>query len=59
MGLRVVAQIIQLLNTRNKRPMNFELNGYRSPEGEEGCRALLIIPDGYNFDINDGYGKQN
>ena len=58
-GLRVVAQIIQLLNTRNKRPMNFELNGYRSPEGEEGCRALLIIPDGYNFDINDGYGKQN
>lgn len=52
-GLRVVAQIIQLLNSRNKRPMRFELSGYRSPEGEEGCRALLIIPDAYNFDLND------
>lgn len=52
-GLRVVAQIIQLLNTRNKRHMSFELSGYHTPEGEEGCRALLIIPDGYNFDIND------
>lgn len=52
-GLRVVAQIIQLLNTRNKRPMSFELSGCHTPEGEEGCRAQLIIPDGYNFDIND------
>ena len=52
-GLRVVAQIIQLLNARNKHQMRFELNGYHSPEGEEGCRALLVIPDVYNFDIND------
>ena len=52
-GLRVVAQIIQLLNARNKQPMRFELGGYRTPEGEEGCRALLVIPDVYNFDIND------
>lgn len=52
-GLRVVAQIIQLLNTRNRQPMRFELSGYRTPEGEEGCRALLVIPDSYNFDMND------
>lgn len=52
-GLKVVAQIIQLLNTRNKQHMSFELCGYRSPEGEEGCRASLTIPDTYNFDMDD------
>lgn len=52
-GLRVVSQIIQLLNTRNKRHMRFDLCDYHGPDGEQGCRALLVIPDGYNFDMNE------
>lgn len=51
-GLRVVSQIIQLLNTHNKRHMSFELSDYHDAKGEQGCCAALTIPDKYNFDMN-------
>ena len=33
--------------------MRFDLCDYHGPDGEQGCRALLVIPDGYNFDMNE------
>ena len=51
-GLRVVSQTIQLLNERNRQQMSYNLTEYRDEKGETGCCAQLIIPDNYNFNIN-------
>ncbi len=52
-GLRVISQIILLLNAHNKRAMSYSLDGYHTLDGGTGCCASLVIPDKYNFDIND------
>lgn len=46
-GLRVISQMVTLLNEYNKAKMDFGLRFSDEPEG--GCRAWLFLPDDFNY----------
>lgn len=50
-GLRVVRQLITMLNEQNKTKMAFALDNYPHPNGEKGCRAWLFLPHNFNFSL--------
>lgn len=50
-GLRIVTQVIQLLNTYNKQKMTFALTSGREFYPQSCCKASLVIPDGYSFQL--------
>ena len=50
-GLKVVMQTVQLLNRRNKQPIEVVVDDVVSPQGEKGCRIRISIPKKFNYQI--------
>jgi len=56
-GLRMITQTIALLNDHNRDKISFEFN----PAGENGTcgfKAIIKIPDNYDFDIDQYASRQ-
>lgn len=50
-GLKVVMQTVQLLNRSNKQPIEVAVDDVISPQGENGCRVRISIPQKFNYKI--------
>ena len=51
MGMKVIMQTIQLLNSRNKEHIEASVHNVTLPGGETGCEVCFFLPDNYNFQL--------
>jgi len=58
-GLRVVRQLISMLNEQNKTKMAFAIENYTHPNGEKGCRSWLFLPHDFNFSLLNNQTSEN
>lgn len=52
LGLRIVAETLQILNEKKSSQITFSIAHWTDNPQQKGCRAILSVPDGFNFDIN-------
>lgn len=52
LGLRIVAETLQILNDKKGNQITFSIGQWTDNPQRNGCRAVLSVPEGFNFDIN-------
>ena len=60
-GLKVIKQTIMLLNEQHmqahgkntKKLMDYGIANYTSTDGSTGCRAWMLLPDDFNYTLNN------
>ena len=50
-GMKVVMQTIQILNGKNRVPIDASVHNVSLPDGEVGCEVAFWLPDQYDYRI--------
>lgn len=50
-GMKVVMQTIQILNGKNRVPIDASVHNVSLPDGEVGCEVAFWLPDQYDYHI--------
>ncbi len=50
-GMKVITQMLSLLNMYNHYPIRMEVNNVTVEDGETGCEVYFSIPSGYSYQL--------
>lgn len=50
-GMKAVMQTIQILNSKNKTPIDVSVHNVSLPGGEVGCEVAFLLPDDYDYSV--------
>lgn len=50
-GMKVIMQTIQILNNKNKEPIDVSVHNVSLQSGEMGCEVTFWLPDNYDYRI--------
>lgn len=50
-GLKVILQTVQLLNSYNRKHIDVSTADVQLEDGESGCRFIVHLPNGYNYNL--------